>query len=136
MKVREVVVQYKHPVSAEEVIREPSQAAALMRRLLPDNSREHVISIYLNGAHRPVGYAVLTTGTETQAPLCPRELFQRALLAGAAALIVGHNHPSGDVVPSAEDRAVTAKLVAAGKMIGLPVLDHIVFGDNAERSAL
>jgi DNA repair protein RadC len=58
-------------------------------------------------------------------------VFKAAILANAAAIIAIHNHPSGDPVPSAEDRAITARLVAAGQLLGIPVLDHIVIGDEA-----
>jgi DNA repair protein RadC len=61
----------------------------------------------------------------------PREVFQSAVLIGACGVIVGHNHPSGDPSPSPEDRAVTRRLADAGKLIGVPLLDSVVWGSAA-----
>ena len=60
----------------------------------------------------------------------PRETFKAAILANAAAIICGHNHPSGDCQPSKEDRAITARLVEGGKLLGISVLDHVIVGDG------
>lgn len=64
----------------------------------------------------------------------PREVFKAAILANAAALILVHNHPSGDPEPSAEDRAITERLKQAGELLGIRVLDHVVIGDDKFRS--
>ena len=64
----------------------------------------------------------------------PREVFRLAVVEGAAAVILVHNHPSGDPTPSAEDRAVTHQLEAAGKALGIPVIDHVIVGDGVYRS--
>jgi DNA repair protein RadC len=63
----------------------------------------------------------------------PRELFRPAVLAGAAAIVVTHNHPSGDPEPSAEDLALTRRLVAAGTLLGIELLDHVITGDGTAR---
>jgi DNA repair protein RadC len=68
----------------------------------------------------------LTRGTLNSSIVHPREVFRSAILAGAAAVIVAHNHPSGDPMPSADDRAVTRQLVDAGRLLDIPVCDHLI----------
>jgi DNA repair protein RadC len=60
----------------------------------------------------------------------PREVFKPALVSNAAAIVCGHNHPSGDPQPSQEDRVITRRLVAAGQLLGITVLDHLIVGDG------
>jgi DNA repair protein RadC len=81
-----------------------------MRQVVTDDAREHFVAIYLDGRHRAIGHQVVSVGTATASLVHPREVFQPAILAGACAVIVGHNHPSGDPSPSPEDRAVTLRL--------------------------
>ncbi|TWT91625.1 hypothetical protein Pla100_50160 [Neorhodopirellula pilleata] len=73
---------------------------------------------------------VCTVGTLDASLVHPREVFKAAILAGASAVLLMHNHPSGDPTPSREDRAVTDRLEQVGKIIGINVLDHIVVGDD------
>jgi DNA repair protein RadC len=100
--------------------------------VLPDNVREHFVVLFLDGQHQVVSFYVAATGTAASCPVAPREVFQAAILSGAIAIIVAHNHPSAtNVTPSAEDRAVTKRLWDAGDLLGIPVLDHIIIaGDN------
>ena len=63
----------------------------------------------------------------------PRETFKVAILANAAAIVLAHNHPSGSPEPSQEDRTLTKRLVEAGKLLGIEVLDHIIVGDGSQR---
>ncbi|OPZ62797.1 MAG: hypothetical protein BWY85_01968 [Firmicutes bacterium ADurb.Bin506] len=72
----------------------------------------------------------VTSGTATASLLHPREVFRPALRLGAAAVIVAHNHPSGDPTPSPEDLAITKRLAKVGSLIGIELLDHIIIGDN------
>jgi len=73
----------------------------------------------------------VSKGTVSEVAVHPRELFKSALLTNAAALMVAHNHPSGSPEPSQEDIALTARLVDAGKLIGVPVVDHVIIaGDH------
>ncbi len=74
---------------------------------------------------------VITRGTINSSLVHPREVFRAAIVAGAAAVILVHNHPSGDPTPSADDRAVTRQLVEAGRLLDLPVHDHVVMGRSA-----
>lgn len=129
--VRELTMKYRgNKGQSFDALRSPEDAAKLLRRVLPDNVREHFIVLFLDARHHVVGYFVVATGTATSCQVGPREVFQSALLGGAIALIVGHNHPSGDTNPSAEDRVVTRRLKEAGELIAIPVLDHLIIGSN------
>ena len=101
---------------------------------MPDNVREHCVGLFLDGRHHVVAYFVVGTGTATNCLVGVREILQAALVAGATALLVGHNHPSGSTYPSLEDRAITNRLKEAGEVLGIPVLDHLVIGFNGHYS--
>jgi DNA repair protein RadC len=126
--IREVRLQYHGPNwKAAAALRHPYDAVAFARRIVKDDVREHFIAVYLESRHRPVAYQVVSIGTANQSLVHPREIFQPAIAAGATAVLVMHNHPSGTVSPSVEDREVTQRLAKAGEIVGIRVLDHIVF---------
>ncbi len=92
--------------------------------------REHFRTILLNTKNRVIRVCTVSIGGLSQAPVHPREVFKDAIKHGACSLIVVHNHPSGDATPSAEDNMITDQLAAAGKLVGIPLLDHIIIGDG------
>ncbi len=91
-----------------------------------DRPKEHFIALYLNTRHHLLQREVVAIGGLNISGLQPREVFAPALAVGAAAVIVAHNHPSGDVRPSEEDLQVTRQLQAAGRLLGIELLDHLV----------
>ncbi len=93
--------------------------------------REAFVVLLLDGKHRLLGLHVASIGTASSAPVHPREVFRPAVVLGASAVIVAHNHPSGDPMPSIDDRNVTERLRKAGEVLGITVLDHVVIGDGA-----
>jgi DNA repair protein RadC len=97
---------------------------------LRDLRREEFRVLMLNTQHAVTREMIVTVGTLDTSVVHPREVFRQAVLESAAAIILVHNHPSGDPTPSAEDRTVTAQLVSAGRTLGIPVLDHVVVGDG------
>jgi DNA repair protein RadC len=100
--------------------------------LLADLSRERLYAVLLDRRHRVIREHLVCEGTLDEAPVHPREVFIPALREAAAAVIVVHNHPSGDPTPSEADYAVTARLVLAGRALGVPLLDHVVVaGDGS-----
>ena len=101
---------------------------------LRDASQEHFCVLLLDGRHRVLGDELVSLGTLTASLVHPREVFRPALRAGAAALILVHNHPSGDPEPSPEDRVVTQRLTRAGELLGIPVLDHVIVAERGFRS--
>jgi DNA repair protein RadC len=96
--------------------------------------REVFVALLLDGRNQVLGFNVVSIGSLTAALVHPREVFKPVILANAAAIILIHNHPSGSAEPSAEDRALTARLEQAGELLGIRVVDHIVVGDGAYRS--
>jgi len=96
--------------------------------------REHFVVLVLDGKNRCLGFNVVSVGSLTAALVHPREVFKPAILSNAAAVILIHHHPSGDPEPSAEDRALTARLRQAGELLGIRVLDHVVIGDGSYAS--
>jgi DNA repair protein RadC len=100
--------------------------------LMPEYSARPVEQfglLMLDTRHRVLRTTVLTVGTLDCAAVQPREVFRQALLASAAAVVMFHNHPSGDPQPSAEDVEMTRRMVAAGALMGIHVIDHVVLGD-------
>lgn len=87
-------------------------------------------AIYLDGRNRPIREERVSEGTLNAAVVHPREVFGPALRIGAASVLVVHNHPSGDPSPSAEDLAVTSRLRETGALVGIPLLDHCIVGDD------
>lgn len=92
--------------------------------------RETFLALLLDGKHRLMRSEIVSVGTLTASLVHPREFFRPAIRAAAAAVIAVHNHPSGDPEPSAEDVEVTRRLRDAGKLLGIPLCDHVVIGDE------
>jgi len=113
---------------AEERIRSSAIASTILHSYLADVDREHFVVLLLDQKNRVIGIHTVSIGSLTASVVHPREVFKVAILANAAAIIAGHNHPSGDPQPSREDRALTTRLVEAGKLLGINVLDHIIIG--------
>ena len=111
-------------------IRSPRDVFACMRPYAEREVGESFWILPLDGQHRRAGGApaVITRGILNASLVHPREVFQAAILAGAVAIVLCHNHPSGDPTPSPEDRAVTEQLVAAGHLLDIPVHDHVIVG--------
>lgn len=124
--VREVTARYIGPRRKSVVITSPKLAADFIRPLLRDHVREHLFALYLDAAHRVISYSLVSLGSATSAPAYPREIFQGAVLLGACALVLAHNHPTGDLVPSQDDMSVTSHIRDAGVLLGIKLLDHVI----------
>ena len=112
-------------------VRNGGDVARVVRDSARGLRRESFFAVLLDVRHRILGMHVVSTGGIDAAPVHPREVFSPAIRDGAAAVVVAHNHPSGDPTPSAEDRAVTERLRDVGVLVGIQLLDHLVVG--AER---
>ena len=110
-------------------IQGPADVYARCAPALRDQRQEEFLVLLLNTQHAVMGELLVTRGTLDTSIVHPREVFRPAIAESAAALILVHNHPSGDPTPSPEDREVTNQLAAAGRLIGIPILDHVVIGD-------
>jgi DNA repair protein RadC len=108
----------------------PELAAETFGDLLYDLDREACVVLYLDTRHMLLGREVVSLGSIDHTFMSPREIFRGALLANANAIVLAHNHPSGDPEPSQDDLAVTRRIVAAGELIGVKVLDHLVYGNG------
>ncbi len=126
-----VVVREKDDPSPR-FLNKPDVAADLARDLLKecDDDKEHFWVILLNTRNRYLMHTLVSTGTQDSSIVHPREVLGPALREGAAALILIHNHPSGDPKPSAEDINLTKNLTAAGELISIRILDHIIIGNG------
>ena len=114
----------------------PEDAAEIAAKFFEDMSsdREIFAVMLLNTKNRVIGINVVSVGSLTASVVHPREVFKATCLANATNIILTHNHPSGDPAPSKEDINITARLVQAGRLMDIPVLDHIIIGDGTGRS--
>ncbi len=110
----------------------PQSVEKIMKEIfhIHKETEEYVYELCLNSKLKPVGIFEVSHGTVNQSLISPREFYQKALLAGAAYVIAIHNHPSGCCTPSSEDHKITRKLKEAGQMIGVPLIDFIIIGDE------
>jgi DNA repair protein RadC len=118
------------PSDANDRIRGPRDVFERMGPLMRDLRQEEFHALLLNTQHRVIRDVLVTRGILDASLIHPREVFRVAIVECAAGVILVHNHPSGDPTPSQEDRAVTHQLAAAGKAIGIPVLDHVIVGEG------
>jgi DNA repair protein RadC len=111
------------------LVRDAHTAAPLLAQYIGEVDREVFVVAMLTVRHRVLGLHTVSVGCLTSSLVHAREVFKPAILSGSAALLLGHNHPSGDPEPSAEDLALTRRLAAAGTLLGIEVLDHLVIGE-------
>lgn len=122
------------PPRSRPAVRTPADVAALVMDDLRFRETEHFLVLLLNTRHEVVDKVELTRGGLASSPVHPRELFKAAVRESAAAVILVHNHPSGAPNPSRADLALTARLCRAGRVMGIPILDHIIIGDGRYES--
>ena len=131
-RVRELRIVYspvEHAGPLPQVGR-PADAAALLRERLEAEPVEVCLVLLVNTKHQVIGVHELSRGTLDSCPVHPREVFKSALLANAAGVIVGHNHPSGDPTPSPDDVTLCTRLRQAASLLGVDLLDFIIICDG------
>ncbi len=121
---------FKAAATAKAAISCAADVAALVMADLRFGQKEEFRVLMLNTKNQVLEEKVISVGTLNASLVHPRELFRDSIRRGAAALVLIHNHPSGDPAPSQDDIALTRRLVAAGKLLGIEVLDHVIVGDN------
>ena len=124
------------PYGETTICSQPETAAPFLHRVLESYDREVVGSLFLSHNQRAIGHTLAYIGTLTQAPAEPRGLLLPALLANASSVILFHNHPSGDPTPSTDDINLTQRVAAAGNILGVKVLDHIILGEEPTYTSL
>ncbi len=115
---------------SEKKITSPGEVADIFIPLLKDELKEHFLLICLNSANKIIKYDIISVGNLNSSVVHPREIFKSAIENSSASVILVHNHPSGNPEPSNEDIAVTKKLVEAGKILDIPVFDHLIIAGN------
>ena len=120
----------------DEVIKisDASDAYELVKDELVNSDREMFLSIMLTVKNDLIGVETVSIGSIVTTTLTPRDVFKSAILANAVAIIVCHNHPSGELVPSINDIALTKQLIAAGELLGIRVLDHLIVSNQGYKS--
>ena len=111
-------------------MRQPAAAARVLAEYIGEADRELFVIALLTIRYRVLGLHTVSVGCLSSSLVHPREVFKPAILAGSSAVLLAHNHPSGDPEPSAEDLALTRRLAAAGTILGIEVLDHLVLGEE------
>jgi DNA repair protein RadC len=109
-------------------VRSPRDVVALIGPRMEDLTQEEFRVIILDAQHRAVRDVLITRGILNSSLVHPREVFRAAIADHAAAIILVHNHPSGDPAPSVDDRNITEQLVAAGRLLDIPIHDHVIIG--------
>ena len=116
------------PIVERPIIRSPAEAAQLLMPEMADLEQEHLRTILLDTRNQVLSIPTIYIGSLNSSVIRVGELFKVGIRQNAAALIVAHNHPSGDPLPSPEDVSVTRQIVKAGKLLGIEVLDHVIIG--------
>ena len=137
-ELKQVKVRLKlaeaEPLYSTEQITTPDKAAEVMAQALSQMDREYCCVVNLDGANHPINFNVVSIGDVNQAHVPIQNVFKSAILSNASSIMMIHNHPSGSVQASREDIDVTKRLIEAGKIMNIPVLDHIIVGGGtAER---
>ena len=117
-------------VSDHNAIKSPEEVFWLVSADFAEAAVEMAMMLALDTKNKVIGVFTISTGSLNASIIHPRDVFQRAILSNAASVILVHNHPSGDPTPSPEDVELTSKLVEAGKMLDIAVLDHVIIGDG------
>lgn len=115
-------------------VRTPADVAPFLAEYFRDKDREEFIVVLLDAVGSIIGLVQTSVGGLTSSIVEPRQVFKAAILANAAAVILSHNHPSQSLEPSREDVRITRQLVEAGKLMGIPVHDHLLVGGDAYTS--
>lgn len=106
------------------------EAATLIKKFLGDVDRECLVVCATDIKMKPVHIQLTAMGAINYCPVSISDIFKAALLSNAANILLFHNHPSGDVTPSEDDIQVTKRVMEAGKLLGIPLLDHIILGEG------
>jgi DNA repair protein RadC len=122
--------------TGDEIIKinNESDAYELVKDELVNSDREMLLSVMLTVKNDLIGVETVSIGSITASTTTPRDVFKSAILANAVAIIVCHNHPSGELIPSKNDIEITKQLIAGGELLGIKVLDHLIVSNQGYKS--
>ncbi|PYE44444.1 DNA repair protein RadC [Paenibacillus barcinonensis] len=120
----------KSRLAPSSCIRTPRDAADILMEQLRYLQKEHFVCLFLNSKNHIIAQETLSMGSLNASIVHPREVFRAAIKCSSASIVCAHNHPSGDPTPSPEDIQITKRLIEAGAIVGIDVLDHLVIGDG------
>ena len=123
--VKDYSIQY-----SPRKVSNPGDAYKLFERFLLDIDREKFLVACFNTKNEPVNISVVSVGTLNSSLVHPREVMKTAILSNSNSIMIAHNHPSGSLAPSEEDKKITDRLIQACEILGIRLLDHIIIGDN------
>ncbi|MFA5181464.1 MAG: JAB domain-containing protein [Syntrophales bacterium] len=126
----------ENPSAAPLEINKPFDIYKMVKDEMTSSDRELLLSVLLNGMNRLIGVETVAIGGLHSCMIIPRDLFKSAILANAASIVICHNHPSGDLTPSIQDLKMTDKLIKAGNLLGIKVLDHLIISHEGFRSII
>jgi len=124
------LVREGRAIPATEFVQTSEGAARILQPLFAGLDREQFLICGLDAKHGLIGINIVSTGSLTLAIVHPREVFKPLILMNAGAWLCAHNHPSGDITPSLEDRVLTKRLREASELFGIPLLDHLILADE------
>lgn len=110
-------------ISSEDAIR-------IISKFYDYEDREKLYVILINSHRKVIGINLVSVGTVDKVMMHPREIFKPAILLGAAAIIMVHNHPSGNIIPSNEDKDITNRIIECGHLLDIPLMDHIIYSED------
>jgi len=125
---RERLAESKEPYNA--CFSQPHEVAAVVRSIFHGVDHESFLAIPVDIKNKVLGYVEAARGGVDQCQVAAREVFRAAVFMGATSVILAHNHPSGDPAPSVDDKFLTDRLCEAGKLLGIPVLDHLIVSEK------
>jgi DNA repair protein RadC len=147
-KIKGGITMYRIPIYKVQLVRDSSVSATTKSIKSPKDAHE-ILSVYMSGLDREnfvvamvdtknkiIGINTVSVGNLDSAPVHPREVFKPAILSNAAGIFLAHNHPSGDTTPSEPDVNITKRLVEAGNILGIKVLDHLIISNDRYTSLL
>lgn len=138
-RLAEIRAVYKSRTKVEtrKNLRKPSDSAEYLRAIWNQRTielTEDFVVLCLNHAHQVIGWVRVASGAFSSCQVEPRVIFAIALQTASAALVLAHNHPSGDLTPSPDDKAVTERLVQGGRLLNIRVLDHVILSKEGSFS--
>jgi len=131
--MNEIEIKYQKKVKNRPKITSSKDAYSFLKDLYNENEKDYLeesFLLLLNRRNGIIGWRKLSSGGTSGCIIDPKLVFTIALKTGASGIILSHNHPSGNTEPSNSDKKITRQLADAGKLLGIPVLDHIIIGDG------